>query len=49
VGEGRGDIIVAGCAILRAILSHSDLRRLTVSTRGLRYAVVHRLVAQNRW
>lgn len=47
VGPGRADIIVAGCAILRAVLSHSDLPRLTASTRGLRYAVVQRLAAQN--
>jgi exopolyphosphatase/guanosine-5'-triphosphate,3'-diphosphate pyrophosphatase len=47
VGPGRADIIVAGCAILRAILSHSDLTTLTASTRGLRYAVVHRLAAQH--
>lgn len=47
VGPGRADIIVAGCAILRAVLSHSDLEQLTASTRGLRYAVVQRLAAKN--
>jgi exopolyphosphatase/guanosine-5'-triphosphate,3'-diphosphate pyrophosphatase len=47
VGSGRADIIVAGCAILRAVLSHSDLNQLTASTRGLRYAVVHRLASRN--
>ena len=43
VGPGRADIIVAGCSILKAVLAASQLDQMTVSTRGLRYAVVRRL------
>ena len=43
IGRGRADIIVAGCTILQVVLARSGLKKLMVSTRGLRYAVVQRL------
>lgn len=43
VGPGRADIIVAGCAVLGAVLEATELPGLTVSTQGLRYALVRRL------
>ena len=49
VGRGRADIIVAGCVILHAVLSHSKLTSIRVSTRGLRYAVVQRMAAERQF
>ncbi len=45
VGSGRADIIIAGCAVLEAVLQRTDLEGLTVSTQGLRYALVRRLAS----
>jgi exopolyphosphatase/guanosine-5'-triphosphate,3'-diphosphate pyrophosphatase len=36
IGTGRGDLVVAGCAILEAILQACPVGRLTVADRGLR-------------
>lgn len=43
VGEGRADIIVAGCAVVSAVLKRSGMPGLVVSTQGLRYALARRL------
>ena len=37
----RTDIIIAGAAILKGILTHIGLEEIRVSTRGLRYGVTH--------
>lgn len=42
VGEGRADIIVAGCAVLNALLERTGLPEISVSTHGLRYALARR-------
>jgi exopolyphosphatase/guanosine-5'-triphosphate,3'-diphosphate pyrophosphatase len=42
VGEGRADIIVAGCAVLNALLERTGLAEISVSTHGLRYALARR-------
>jgi exopolyphosphatase/guanosine-5'-triphosphate,3'-diphosphate pyrophosphatase len=43
VGEGRADIIVAGCVVVSAVLKRSGLPGLVVSTQGLRYALARQL------
>jgi exopolyphosphatase/guanosine-5'-triphosphate,3'-diphosphate pyrophosphatase len=43
VGEGRADIIVAGCVVLEAVLERSAVSGIIVSTQGLRYALARRL------
>ena len=46
VGSGRADIIVAGCGVLETVLDISPIPGFTVSTQGLRYALVHRMAAK---
>lgn len=43
VGEGRADIIVAGCVVVGAVLERSRMPGLVVSTQGLRYALARQL------
>ena len=45
VGGGRADIIVAGCGVLETVLDLAPVPGFTVSTQGLRYALVHRMAS----
>jgi exopolyphosphatase/guanosine-5'-triphosphate,3'-diphosphate pyrophosphatase len=45
VGVGRADIIVAGCAVLNALLERTGLSQIAVSTQGLRYALARQAAA----
>ena len=45
VGNGRADIIVAGCGVLETVLELAPVPGFTVSTQGLRYALVQRMGA----
>jgi exopolyphosphatase / guanosine-5'-triphosphate,3'-diphosphate pyrophosphatase len=44
IGSGRADLVVAGCAILEAILRTWPATRLRVADRGLREGILHGLM-----
>ncbi|MDX1541996.1 MAG: hypothetical protein R3349_11400, partial [Geminicoccaceae bacterium] len=47
IGRGRADLVVAGCAILDAILSCWPVPRLRVADRGLREGILHGLMGRS--
>ena len=47
IGHGRAELVVAGCAILEAILRLWPCRRLRVADRGLREGILATLMAED--
>ncbi|HEX6143109.1 MAG TPA: Ppx/GppA phosphatase family protein [Geminicoccaceae bacterium] len=47
IGTGRADLVIAGCAILEAILGCWPVRRLRVADRGLREGILHGLMGRS--
>ena len=48
IGRDRADLVVAGCAILEAILDLWPARRLGVADRGIREGILRSLMAAER-
>jgi exopolyphosphatase/guanosine-5'-triphosphate,3'-diphosphate pyrophosphatase len=48
IGQDRADLVVAGCAILEAILDLWPARRLGVADRGIREGILRSLIAAER-
>ena len=48
IGDERADLVVAGCAILEAILDLWPARRLGVADRGIREGILRSLMAAER-
>jgi exopolyphosphatase/guanosine-5'-triphosphate,3'-diphosphate pyrophosphatase len=46
IGRGRADLVVAGCAILQAIMSMWPAERVRVADRGVREGMLRGLVAE---
>lgn len=46
IGNGRADLVLAGCAILEAILESWPVERLRVADRGLREGILHGLMGR---
>lgn len=46
IGPERADLVVAGCAMIEAILSHLPARRMRVADRGVREGIVTQLIRQ---
>lgn len=46
IGSGRADLVIAGCAILEAILDSWPVERLRVADRGLREGILHGLMGR---
>ncbi|MEO0412962.1 MAG: Ppx/GppA phosphatase family protein [Pseudomonadota bacterium] len=46
IGEERADLVVAGCAILDAILAHWPVDQLRVADRGIREGILRTLMQQ---
>ncbi|MEM9287340.1 MAG: Ppx/GppA phosphatase family protein [Pseudomonadota bacterium] len=46
IGQERADLVVAGCAILDAILAHWPVDRLRVADRGIREGILRTLMQQ---
>ena len=46
IGAGRADLVIAGCAILDAILDCWPMERLRVADRGLREGILHGLMGR---
>ncbi len=46
IGPGRADLVVAGCAILNAILQYWPADTLRVADRGLREGILHSLLGR---
>lgn len=49
IGTDRADLILPGCAILRAIMDHWPCRTLRVADRGLREGMLIALVRESQW
>jgi exopolyphosphatase/guanosine-5'-triphosphate,3'-diphosphate pyrophosphatase len=47
IGEERADLVLAGCAILEAILKVWPAERLRVADRGLREGILTRLMSED--
>ena len=47
IGEQRADLVVAGCAIVEAVLTLWPLSRLRVADRGLREGMLTRMIEQD--
>jgi exopolyphosphatase/guanosine-5'-triphosphate,3'-diphosphate pyrophosphatase len=47
IGRERADLVVAGCAILEAILDLWPAARLGVADRGIREGILRSLIAAN--
>lgn len=45
IGQDRADLVVAGCAILEAILDLWPARRLGVADRGIREGILRSIMA----
>jgi exopolyphosphatase/guanosine-5'-triphosphate,3'-diphosphate pyrophosphatase len=45
IGNERADLVVAGCAILEAILDLWPAQRLSVADRGIREGILRSLMA----
>jgi exopolyphosphatase/guanosine-5'-triphosphate,3'-diphosphate pyrophosphatase len=48
IGPDRADLVVAGCAILEAILDLWPARRLGVADRGIREGILRSIMAAER-
>ncbi len=48
IGPGRGDVVVAGCAILDAVMAACPARHLDVADRGLREGMLLRMMRAER-
>lgn len=48
IGEERADLVVAGCAILDAILAHWPVDQLRVADRGIREGILRTLMQQDQ-
>ncbi len=48
IGPGRGDVVIAGCAILEAIMRCCPVPRLRVADRGLREGLLLRMMRADR-
>jgi exopolyphosphatase/guanosine-5'-triphosphate,3'-diphosphate pyrophosphatase len=48
IGQDRAELVVAGCAILEAILDLWPARRLGVADRGIREGILRALMASER-
>jgi exopolyphosphatase/guanosine-5'-triphosphate,3'-diphosphate pyrophosphatase len=48
IGHERADLVVAGCAILDAILDIWPAERLGVADRGIREGILRSLMARDR-
>ncbi len=46
IGRNRADLVVAGCAILRAIVCSGGFRRLRIADRGLREGLLYEMMGQ---
>jgi len=44
IGQGRADLVVAGCAILEAVHQRWPVRRMRVADRGVREGILHGLM-----
>lgn len=44
IGQGRADLVVAGCAILEAVHQHWPVRQMRVADRGVREGILHGLM-----
>jgi exopolyphosphatase/guanosine-5'-triphosphate,3'-diphosphate pyrophosphatase len=47
IGKDRADLVLAGCAILEAVLRTWPSRRLRVADRGLREGILATLMAED--
>jgi exopolyphosphatase/guanosine-5'-triphosphate,3'-diphosphate pyrophosphatase len=47
IGSDRADLVLAGCAILEALLRTWPCRRLRVADRGLREGILATLMAED--
>ena len=49
IGAERADLVVAGCAILEAIIELWPARNLGVADRGIREGILRSLMARDGW
>ena len=49
IGTERADLVVAGCAILEAILEIWPAKNLGVADRGIREGILRSLMARDGW
>jgi len=49
IGNERADLVVAGCAILEAIMEIWPARNLGVADRGIREGILRSLMARDGW
>jgi exopolyphosphatase/guanosine-5'-triphosphate,3'-diphosphate pyrophosphatase len=49
IGTERADLVVAGCAILEAIIEIWPARNLGVADRGIREGILRSLMARDGW
>jgi exopolyphosphatase/guanosine-5'-triphosphate,3'-diphosphate pyrophosphatase len=49
IGSERADLVVAGCAILEAIMEIWPARNLGVADRGIREGILRSLMARDGW
>jgi exopolyphosphatase/guanosine-5'-triphosphate,3'-diphosphate pyrophosphatase len=49
IGTERADLVVAGCAILEAIIEIWPARNLGVADRGIREGILRSMMARDGW
>ena len=49
IGNERADLVVAGCAILEAIMEIWPAKNLGVADRGIREGILRSLMARDGW
>ena len=49
IGNERADLVVAGCAILEAIIEIWPAKNLGVADRGIREGILRSLMARDGW
>ena len=49
IGAERADLVVAGCAILEAIIEIWPAKKLGVADRGIREGILRSLMARDGW
>ena len=49
IGTERADLVVAGCAILEAIMEIWPARNLGVADRGIREGILRAMMARDGW
>ena len=49
IGPDRADLVVAGCAILEAIIEIWPARNLGIADRGIREGILRSMMARDGW